>query len=677
MRRNNLSINYSTKCRKSQYMLMLTLVFASVFLVFNAQKAAAKDVQNFYFESFVADYYLGKDDEGVSKLKVVETFTAVFPNYNQNKGLCRRIPYTSNNGKNRTIESLDRDNIKVSRNGHTEPIYSIQKTEEGEEFEVCTGTEEYVTGTQVYTFEYEFKNVVTDFTKNGNIITNTSSKTSYTNTDSSLSAWQELYWDTNGIGFSQKFKSLTARVHLEEPVNWTGNTWCYVGRYGSSNQSRCTTTRINDGVMFETGLLGSNENLTFDIELKPGSFKLPSPKENHAMPVVAGIVVAIIGLVLTFSIRAFYKASDNRKFYKSLIAKPEYEPPKGIDMHTLAEDFIGTHSNPSVATIVKLVTDGRIELIKGEKKLLGGYNWEITIKDLNKIGRNEELILQILNGGSRVYEGETIKLERHYGNSHLASLGQQLDKYGRTHGHSLGLLVDDKLHAKSVAIGIIMFTLCILAIPFVLEVFISDEKNIEKVANTIAEDGDIAAIIDQPFYADGYLYVNMKESIIAMVVALFVGTILNTILRSKSEKYLRRTTKGLEVSRQLEGLKLYIKMAEAERIAFLQSVPGADTSPEGIVKLYEKLLPYAIFFGLEKTWLKEMNNYCELNHLDSTSIDLNVSDVVMMSSFIRTIPQSTNFSSGSSSGGSSSSYSGGGGGGFSGGGGGGGGGGGR
>ena len=72
-----------------------------------------------------------------------------------------------------------------------------------------------------------------------------------------------------------------------------------------------------------------------------------------------------------------------------------------------------------------------------------------------------------------------------------------------------------------------------------------------------------------------------------------------------------------------------------------------------------------------------MNNYCELNHLDSTSMGLNVSDVVMMSSFIRTIPQSTNFSSSGSSSGSSSSHSGGGGGGFSGGGGGGGGGGGR
>ena len=653
-------------------MLMLTLAFASVFLVFNVQKVAAKDVQNFYFDSFVADYYLGRDEEGISKLKVIETFTAIFPNYNQNKGLCRRIPYTSNGGKNITIKNLTRDNIKVTRNGHAEPIYSIEKTDE-EEYEVCTGTDAYVTGKQVYTFEYEFKNVITGFTRKGDIVTNVNSGTTYVDKHASLDAWQELYWNTNGVGFKQKFKSLKARVHLEKPENMTGNTWCYVGTLRSSNQHRCKTTPLEDGVMFETELLDGYENLTFDIELKPDDYNLPPPEESHTMIIIASIVVAAIGVTTIFSGRAFRQASDKRKFYKNLIAKPEYEPPKGIDMHSLAEVFIGTHSNPSVATIVKLVTDGRIELIKGDKKLLGGYNWEIKIKSLDQIERNEELILQILNGGSRVHDGDTIKLKRHYGNATLEVLGRQLDKYGRTHGHSLGLLVDEKIHAKTAAVTTIMITLCIMIAPFVLAYFMDDDQ----ISNTAKEE-NIFTIMEQPLYSDGRLYVGFKESIIVILVSMLIGTVVNAYLRNNSEKYSKRTTKGLEVSRQLEGLKLYIKMAEAERIAFLQSVSGADTSPEGIVKLYEKLLPYAIFFGAEKSWLKEMNNYCELNHIDSSSMNLNVSDVVMMSSFIRTIPQSTNFSSsGSSSSGGGSSYSGGGGGGFSGGGGGGGGGGGR
>ena len=53
-------------------------------------------------------------------------------------------------------------------------------------------------------------------------------------------------------------------------------------------------------------------------------------------------------------------------------------------------------------------------------------------------------------------------------------------------------------------------------------------------------------------------------------------------------------------------------MAEADRLKFLQSVDGADTTNEGIVKLYETLLPYAIIFGQEKSWLKSLDQYYKL-----------------------------------------------------------------
>ena len=41
----------------------------------------------------------------------------------------------------------------------------------------------------------------------------------------------------------------------------------------------------------------------------------------------------------------------------------------------------------------------------------------------------------------------------------------------------------------------------------------------------------------------------------------------------------------------------------------MQSVPGADISDKGIVKLYENLLPYAVIFSLESTWLAELEHY--------------------------------------------------------------------
>ena len=123
----------------------------------------------------------------------------------------------------------------------------------------------------------------------------------------------------------------------------------------------------------------------------------------------------------------------------------------------------------------------------------------------------------------------------------------------------------------------------------------------------------------------------------------------------------------------MDGLKRYMTLAEKDRIKFLQSVNGADTSPAGIVKLYEKLLPYAVLFKLEDSWLKELNKYYEVEHIENdwatAGVIISASDFRSFTSYTSSsISSSTSYSSSSSGGG------GGGGGGFSGGGGGGGGG---
>ena len=107
----------------------------------------------------------------------------------------------------------------------------------------------------------------------------------------------------------------------------------------------------------------------------------------------------------------------------------------------------------------------------------------------------------------------------------------------------------------------------------------------------------------------------------------------------------------------------------------LQSVEGADTSAEGIVKLYEKLLPYAAVFGFEKSWMEEMKQYCELEEIEQPDYLLAGLTASELSRGLNSASSyATTASTMSSSGGSSSSgFSGGGGGGFSGGGGGGGG----
>lgn len=75
----------------------------------------------------------------------------------------------------------------------------------------------------------------------------------------------------------------------------------------------------------------------------------------------------------------------------------------------------------------------------------------------------------------------------------------------------------------------------------------------------------------------------------------------------------RITEEGAEVRDYLYGIRDYISLAEADRIRVLQA-PGTaeriDVRDESaVIKLYEKLLPYAMIFGIEKEWIAELGRH--------------------------------------------------------------------
>lgn len=92
-----------------------------------------------------------------------------------------------------------------------------------------------------------------------------------------------------------------------------------------------------------------------------------------------------------------------------------------------------------------------------------------------------------------------------------------------------------------------------------------------------------------------------------MVIVAVLVTIANFTLLSKRPLPLTRT--GAPVRDHLEGVKLYIEVAEADRIRMLQSASGAQIDSAGIVALYERLLPFAVLWGIEREWTKALRPY--------------------------------------------------------------------
>ena len=379
--------------------LVVLLAVLAMSLVVGAPVQAG--VNDFYFSDFTGDYYLTRDEAGISHLKVVESVTAEFPEFNQNKGICRQIPFTNQDGANVTLPNLTRDKISVMRNGKSEPIYSIEK--EGNYYNVCTGTEEYVLGKQVYVFEYEFENVVTDF-----------------------GDYQELYWDTNGNGSTQRFDSVTARLHFEDEGVWTGKSWCYVGKYGESGQDRCTIKEASDGVEFKAKNLTRNENLTFDVELKEGSFVVSSPGDNYTLVLVMMGMAVICGLLLISPVKKYLKASEKIREYKGIFTAPQYQPSNRYGLAEMAEVYLGKKKDAKVGILLNMVVEKKIEIRKNEEAKKS-RQWELIAKNVEALEPEEATVLELLNGGTAVKNGDTVVIQRRTATSALVKLGKRFD----------------------------------------------------------------------------------------------------------------------------------------------------------------------------------------------------------------------------------------------------------
>jgi hypothetical protein len=141
--------------------------------------------------------------------------------------------------------------------------------------------------------------------------------------------------------------------------------------------------------------------------------------------------------------------------------------------------------------------------------------------------------------------------------------------------------------------------------------------------------------------------------VISLVVLLIVN-IISLIISPLS-------LEGSEMKEYLLGLKLYMKMAEVDRLKYLQSVEGAEriiTNEGGAkVKLYEKLIPYASIFGIEKSW----NKVLEIEYGDYSPnwyVGQGAFNAMVFSSTMNNISSSMNSYS-SSTGSSGSGFSGG------------------
>lgn len=604
--------------------LALTLVLATGFAVGLSPSAALADTSNFTFDSFDADYTLSREADGTSTLRVVETIVARFPDFDQNRGIIRAIPDDYDGVPLNTVV----DGV-VDQNGV--PVYYETYFSAGF-VELYLGTDDFVRGVQTYVITYTQQNVVRSFDD---------------------TASDEFYWDVNGTGWQQPFGRVSATVTLSPDVAeaLTGNAACYVGAFGDTTPCELDT----DGVVFTAAAtdLAPGETVTVAIGFAPGTFLTPEPVRPTPPPpppsapwwlhVFSGSLgLASIG-ALVAAIVSRVRAGRGAKGRGVII--PQYSEPDGIDI-LQSSQLVWRASAGIPAAVVRLAVRKNLRILA---YAVDSGDAPYTLQYLSDDGADavDLALLDALFGRSR----EPGKLTP-YG-KYDSTLATRLSKLSTAAHDSLE---PEGFRRKPTgrAFGGLMLVAqwVIVAVAFLTFVF-------------------TGAMFLEP----------IPLAAISAVIAFFASFIaIGLAIRP-----LQLTEKGREARDFLDGMKLYLTVAEEERLRVLQSPQGAERIDVGnnleLVKLYEKLLPWAVMWGVEDQWMRALE--LRVAATDTTPdwfVGRNGFEVALFRTAVRGMSATTTApaSSSSWSGSSGGSFSGGSfGGGFSGGGGGGGGGGGR
>ena len=518
---------------------------------------AAADVNNFYFSNFTADYYLEKDDQHGSRLRVDERLIAEFPDFDQNKGIVRAIPRTNDGGRNRVL-AKDFE-VTVTRNDHPEQIYATENTADAHY--ISTGTESYLRGPQNFRLQYEFIRVITDFDD-----------------------YQELYWNTTGTGWSQTFNKITARVHLPLDIldNFTGETKCFVGPHGSTDETGCKMSRRGNIFTFEsTGQVPAGHTLTFALKFKPGSFIVPEPDINYGIfgfSIAAAVVAVslVIFAVWRFIIGIYRPKRANQK---TII--PQYLPPKNFTVAEAANIYSKDGAGIMAAQIIDLAVRHKIRLIEDKKKSLGSAKYSIEIIDDSGWQSGDKKLIQALGG--EITNGATVDLSQTDFARRAKLQRYSLEIYNDI--AKLGL-VKPKKQIWFAALAPISALITIL-------IFMIGATMIDGATGDIIYGGT------------ALLYICM-----AIGTAICIACIM---LSRQEKQWSNLTDKGFNMYYYLKGVEDYIKFAESERLKFLQSPGNAErinlSDKKSVVKLYERMLPYAMIFRQEKKWAKQLEIY--------------------------------------------------------------------
>jgi len=407
---------------------------------------------------------------------------------------------------------------------------------------VLTGDDDYVRGLTTYVIEYEMRDVIL----------------------AADSGVDEFYWDLLPLDSTQPVEDFRAEIVFDETMTdrLTGNARCYTGYQGSTNE--CDLVASPDGAQFavEAKELSPGEGITVAVGFDPGTAVQPSARQPDPVTDTVPAIAALGGLGLSVGSWIAVSAFKKKRRTSSGIIVAQYDVPDSLPP-LLAAGIVPGAKDPIPAEIIHLAVRGLLRIEEGTdveqprlRRLPGG-----RIPD--------ELDAQALDA---LFVGADAA-----GVAEVPSSSEDFAARMKTLSQSgIEAAVSRGLTTKARSRGAMILQWC--AIGVVLAGFALGLWGIIG--------GRVTAIP---------AFVAIAFGVFLVLLSSFYGFSKHTVL----------TAEGARLYEYLMGVREFIRVAEADRLRMLQSYTGAERRQDGsanVIVVYERLLPYAMLFGMENEW---------------------------------------------------------------------------
>lgn len=522
-----------------------------------ASVAVPTDVDDFSYASWEAEYEVGLDEDGRSEMHVTETLVARFPDADQNRGIVRGLP-TSYEGA-----GLDTRVLSVTDGSGSEVPYETD--EEDGLLLVLTGDDDYVRGLSTYVIEYEMRDVI--------LSTDLSTGSGSPESESpSGKGVDEFYWDLLPLDSTQPIERFRADVVFDDAMasRLTGAASCYSGQSGST--ASCDLrgpVQDGDAAVFrvESAQREAGDGVTVAIGFEAGTAAQPPARMPNPVTDVVPLAAAAAAAGLSIGSWVAVSAFRRRRRVATGIIVAQYDVPVSLPP-LLAAPLLPGAKSVVPAEIVHLAVRRDIRIEEGdapEHPRLRRLTTDASTETLDTDPLDAEALDALF-----VDADDDSVTDLPTASEDFAMRMVALEQSGKTAAASRGFTTTARsrgaaiLQWTAVAVGTVGFALALWGV-------IS---------------GRLSAIP---------ALVVMSFILFIVLISCFYAFARHTVL----------TAEGARAFEYLKGVEEFVRVAEADRLQMLQSYSGAERRQDGavdVIHLYERLLPYAMLFGMEDEW---------------------------------------------------------------------------